>query len=143
MPLRTPSAVCPRPPDRPRTVTAFLTAALAVLLTLLVLDSTPPTAVEPADSAVSAPGVAVTAAPCPQEAMAGPARDRLPGHDPSAQACPGATTAHRTLCHTLLPAVASPAVGGSPSGAAAATGPCTGVTDNCRPPAAQRQILRC
>ncbi|NSC25373.1 hypothetical protein FM076_31165 [Streptomyces albus subsp. chlorinus] len=119
----------------------ILATVLTLLLTLFTFESSQLTAAEPECRPDRAPAAAV---PCARPAVAVPERDRHPGHHPfTVQVCPVATATHRTLCHTLLPAVAFPATGGPAPAVTAPAPPAPGTTADCPPRTDQRQILRC
>jgi hypothetical protein len=130
---------------RAQATASTLAAVLALLLALITLGGSAPSA----DGRGCPHGrAAVTdqvTASCPQVTVAAPTHGRHhPGHDPSSiKTHHMATATHRPLCHTLLPAVDSPAPSGVPADAASSSDLALATTADCHPQVAQRQILRC
>ncbi|MEU2723932.1 hypothetical protein [Streptomyces smyrnaeus] len=144
MPLRAPPVARLRPSGRGHATAATLAAVLTLLLTLFTLGSSDLAAEEAGCVHDRAAAVAAGTTPCPQVAVDAPGNDQHPGHDPSsAPVSLVATSTHRQLCHTPLPAIDSPAISGPLPAAAAPTDPAPGVTADCPQRTTQRQILRC
>jgi hypothetical protein len=140
MPLRTPPMAARRQPAHAHATALTLAAMLALLIALLTLGSTAMAAEEPG----CPHGPAPASAPCPQVSVAAPTYGHHPGHGPSStHACLVGASTHRTLCHSPLPAVGSPAPSGLLPGAVSSADPAPGTVARCHPRTVQRQILRC